>query len=82
MAQTFVDNGRMVELTAREMEILVLLHEGLVPREVAVRLVIAVGTVRWHIKTICGRLEVHGVAKALAKARKIGVFDRVERLAV
>jgi DNA-binding CsgD family transcriptional regulator len=55
-------------LTAREAEILHLLHEGLTNQEIADRLVISTGTVRTHLEHIFDKLDVHTRTAAVARA--------------
>jgi DNA-binding NarL/FixJ family response regulator len=59
-------------LTRREREVLRLLAEGLTPREIASRLVIAPKTVGTHIDHIFSKLGVHSRAQAVAVAFKSG----------
>lgn len=46
------------QLTSREWEVLELLAGGATPAQVAKRLVIAPGTVRWHVHSILKKLEL------------------------
>jgi len=55
-------------LTERELEVLRLLAVGLPNREIADTLVIAVGTVKAHLKNIYGKLEVHNRTEAANRA--------------
>ncbi|MFC7338715.1 response regulator [Haloferula chungangensis] len=61
-------------LSAREMEILQLLGEGLVKKEIAERLEIAVTTVAYHIKHIYEKLGVQNAPAAVAKGYKSGLL--------
>ena len=54
-------------LSTREMEILVLLTEGLSNKEIGVRLDIGVGTVRTHISHIFEKLHVRCRSEAVAR---------------
>lgn len=56
-------------LTARELEVLRLIAEGANNSEIAERLVIAVGTVKRHINSLFGKLEVASRTQALRVAR-------------
>lgn len=56
-------------LTDRELEVLQLLAAGLSNKEIAEKLVVAIGTVKSHTSNIYRKLEVLGRTKALAKAR-------------
>ena len=47
------------EMTDRELEILHLTADGLNSREVAQQLVLSVGTIRWYLKLIYSKLDVH-----------------------
>lgn len=62
-------------LTQREMEILHLLAEGLSNREIAQKLVIAPGTVKWYNKQIYNKLNVHSREQAVAKSRLAGLLQ-------
>jgi LuxR family maltose regulon positive regulatory protein len=61
-------------LSQRELEILRLLAEGLSNRQIAARLVLAVGTVKAHVHTIYGKLGVRGRVQAIARARELGLL--------
>jgi NarL family two-component system response regulator LiaR len=66
---------RMAEpLSPRELEVLELIAEGLTNREIAGRLFITVGTVKRHTNNIYGKLQVHHRAKAIARARELGLL--------
>ncbi|MDX1521127.1 MAG: tetratricopeptide repeat protein [Anaerolineae bacterium] len=58
-------------LTARELEVLKLVAEGLSNREIARVLVIAQGTVKTHVHNICSKLGVSNRTKAAARAREL-----------
>jgi ATP/maltotriose-dependent transcriptional regulator MalT len=56
-------------LTARELQVLALLAQGLSYREIAQRLLVAVGTVQAHCGGIYGKLGVNNRTQALLRAR-------------
>ena len=58
-------------LSERELEILRLIVAGLTPQEIADQLVIAVGTVRTHLKNIYSKLDVHSRLQAAERARSL-----------
>jgi DNA-binding NarL/FixJ family response regulator len=60
--------GRKHGLTARELEVLELLADGVGTRAIAARLVISEKTVATHIQRIMTKLGVHTRAAAVAKA--------------
>jgi ATP/maltotriose-dependent transcriptional regulator MalT len=61
----------MIEpLTDRELEVLNLIALGLSNKEIAEQLVIAVGTVKYHVKNIFGKLNVKRRTMAVAEAKK------------
>lgn len=61
-------------LTARELEVLTLIGEGLVKKEVADRLGISPKTVSIHTTHIYEKLNVSNAPAAITKAYKIGLF--------
>ena len=61
-------------LTTREQHVLELLAAGLSNAEIAARLIVTVGTVKTHIKSIYGKLGVHSRTQAIARARELGLL--------
>lgn len=62
-------NAHLAEpLSDRELEVLRLLGEGRLNREIADQLVITVGTVKRHVNSICGKLAAEGRRDAVSKA--------------
>lgn len=64
-------NANPAGLTAREMEILPLLQEGLRDAEIAARLFISQKTVGHHVSSILGKLGVRSRAEAATKAAQL-----------
>jgi DNA-binding CsgD family transcriptional regulator len=65
-------NQALVEpLTERELEVLRLMAEGLDSPEAAERLHLAVSTVRWHLRQVYSKLDVHSRTQAIARAREL-----------
>ncbi|MCA1012687.1 response regulator transcription factor [Halobacillus halophilus] len=58
------------QLTAREMEILLLMTEGKTNQEISDQLFIALKTVKVHVSNILGKLEVHDRTQAVIYAFK------------
>jgi len=61
-------------LTERELEVLRLLAVGLPSREIAHTLVVAVGTVKQHLKHIYDKLQVRNRTEAANRARDLGLL--------
>lgn len=57
-------------LTSRESEILQLLAEGCSNREIADRLVLSEGTIKFHVHNILGKLDASSRTQAIANARE------------
>ena len=67
--------GGLIEpLSERELEILRLIGDGQSNQAIADRLVITVGTAKWHISNIYGKLGVRSRTQALSRARELGLI--------
>ena len=64
-------------LTDRELEILRLLVKRLSNDEIAQALTLSVSTVKWYVKQIFGKLNVHSRAEAVARAAQLGLLGDV-----
>jgi DNA-binding CsgD family transcriptional regulator len=62
-------------LTDRELEVLRLLALGLANREIAVKLFLSVGTVKWYTGQVYQKLQVGNRTQAVARGREIGLLD-------
>ena len=65
----------MTGVTQRELEVLGLLADGLVTREIADRLFISVNTARNHVQRLIAKLGAHSRLEAVAIARRTGLLD-------
>jgi predicted ATPase/DNA-binding CsgD family transcriptional regulator len=65
----------MDPLTERELEVLHLMAEGMSNREVAERLVIAVGTAKWYVSQIMSKLGAQNRLQAIARARELNLLS-------
>lgn len=61
-------------LTEREIEVLLLLSQGLNYQEIGEKVFIAIDTVRHHIRNIYKKLHVHSQSEAVAKAIRKGII--------
>jgi LuxR family maltose regulon positive regulatory protein len=61
-------------LSARELEVLQLITQGLSNREISARLFLAVSTVKGHNRIIFGKLQVARRTEAVARARELGLL--------
>lgn len=62
------------QLTNREKEILLLIRQGFLSKEIADKLNISIYTVNNHRKNILEKLEVDNVIEAINRAREYGIF--------
>ena len=62
-------------LTEREMDVLRALAAGLSNREIAERLVITEGTVKNHVSSMLGKLEVRDRTQAVLRAQQLGLIE-------
>jgi len=61
-------------LTSRELEVLRLMGEGLKYKEIAERLFISLNTVRSHVKSIYGKLNVNNRIEAIKSAHRLQIL--------
>jgi DNA-binding NarL/FixJ family response regulator len=61
--------------TRREVEVLELIAEGLVNREIGERLYLSEETVKTHVKTLLEKLHARSRAHAVALALRCGLLD-------
>lgn len=66
--------GMVERLSKRELEILRLVDAGLTNQEIAVKLVITLGTTKWHLNNIFGKLGVDNRIRAAIRGRELGVL--------
>jgi DNA-binding NarL/FixJ family response regulator len=70
------DNDEYAEpLTAREVEVLELLAEGLPNKSIAARLGISDQTVKFHVASICGKLGAANRTDAVRRAVRRGLIS-------
>ncbi len=65
---------RSLGLSAREMEVLALIADGLSNKEMAVRLHVSPNTIKTHVARVLEKLEVSRRTAALARARELGLL--------
>lgn len=61
-------------LSARELEVLALMAEGLSNNEIAQRMIVSAQTVKVHTRNIYGKLDVNSRMQAVVKARAFGLL--------
>ena len=69
------DDGYEEPLTARELEVLELLAEGLPNKSIATRLGISDQTVKFHVASICGKLGAANRTDAVRRALRRGLIS-------
>lgn len=71
-----VPNAELIEpLSKRELEVISLIASGLSNADIAQKLHVTVGTVKWHANNIYLKLNVKTRTQATAKARKMGLLN-------
>lgn len=75
-AETPADNLELDAPTSREVELLAFLDSGLSNQEIADRLGLTVGTVKWHLHNLFMKLRVRNRSAAIFKAKRAGLLNR------
>lgn len=70
-----LDNQLAAGLTPREVQVLRLLAEGLVNREIAERLGISEHTIKFHIASILGKLQASSRTEAVTRGLRAGLIE-------
>jgi LuxR family maltose regulon positive regulatory protein len=77
-AENFIlvtESGSLLDpISKREQQVLRLLHSDLSTPEIAEELIVAVSTVRSHIKNIYRKLNVHSRLEALDRAKELNLL--------
>jgi len=76
VAARLAESIALEPLTAREEEVLRLVVEGLCNKAIGRRLSIAVGTVKSHLKSIFGKLDVESRTQAVAAVERRGLLGK------
>ena len=63
------------QLTARELEVLRLLADGLRNRDIAEQLFLSPRTVDYHVAALLRKLEAHTRGEAVAAAQRLGLLE-------
>ncbi len=69
------DTTLLEPLSEREQEILRLLAMGMSNREIAASLVLTIGTIKWYVNSIYGKLNVHTRLQAVTRARELRLLS-------
>jgi LuxR family maltose regulon positive regulatory protein len=62
-------------LSARELDVLPLIADGLTNQEIAVRLYLSLHTVKAHVRNIYAKLGVSSRTQAVARGRTLGLLS-------
>ena len=69
--------SKRVNLTDKEIEVLQLLKQGCTNKDIAEKLFISVGTVKWHMNHILSKLDVKNRTQAVQEAIKLGLYKNL-----
>jgi LuxR family maltose regulon positive regulatory protein len=67
-------DGLVEPLSEREIEVLMLIADGLTNPEIAARLYLSINTVKVHTRNVYGKLGVNNRTGAVARARALGIL--------
>jgi LuxR family maltose regulon positive regulatory protein len=72
---SLIPHSLIEPLSERELELLRLIAAGMSNSEMAETLVVTVGTIKWHLNNIYGKLDVRSRTQAVARARELGLLS-------
>ncbi|HBV86143.1 MAG TPA: hypothetical protein DEF42_05710 [Desulfosporosinus sp.] len=70
------NSGTIETLSLRELEVLSLVAAGLSNEEIGTKLFISLGTVKWHVRNIFGKLDVGNRTQAVVRAQQLGFLKK------
>jgi len=74
--QSLLNSGESARLTARQLQILPLLAEGMPNKRIAAALGLTEGTVKQHLKDLFRRLNASNRTQAVREARQLGLLPK------
>lgn len=74
-SEVSVENGKKINLSEREIEVLVELNNGLSNQEIADKLFVSLNTVKTHISNLYLKLHAKRRTQALAKAKLLKIVE-------
>ncbi|WP_456459405.1 response regulator transcription factor [Reichenbachiella sp.] len=73
--QVSIENGKKINLSDRELDVLVELNNGLSNQEIADKLFVSLNTVKTHISNLYLKLHAKRRTQALAKAKELRIVE-------
>lgn len=73
LEQERAERAKKWQVNKREIEIIRLIVDGLSTQEIARRIIITENTVKWYVKNIYSKLQVHNRAQLVVQARELGI---------
>ncbi|MEP5363371.1 MAG: LuxR C-terminal-related transcriptional regulator [Reichenbachiella sp.] len=73
--QVSIKNGKKINLSDRELDVLVELNNGLSNQEIADKLFVSLNTVKTHISNLYLKLHAKRRTQALAKAKELRIVE-------
>ncbi len=70
-----IENGKKINLSDRELDVLVELNNGLSNQEIADKLFVSLNTVKTHISNLYLKLHAKRRTQALAKAKELRIVE-------
>jgi LuxR family maltose regulon positive regulatory protein len=68
------ESNEIESLSPRERDVLECIAQGFSNTEIAEKLYISIGTVKWHVNNIFGKLDVKSRTQAVIRAQELGIL--------